>query len=473
MSAGPAGRPAPEGPTPAGPPGPAADAGDAGSPAERRGLRFTFRSLRDRNYRLYFFGQMGSMCGTWTQTVAMAWLVLKITGSGTQVGLVTAVAFIPTMLLGAWGGVVADRFDNRHAVMAVQTLLGVQAAVLAALTLSGVVQLWMLYVLAVVQGVGVALDFPTRQAFLSQLAPPAFLANAVALNAGVAQLARIVGPAVAGLLIITVGTGVCFAVNAASYVVLLVLLAFMDVSALRPRPRLTTMKGQVRAGVRYAWRRPELRTLLAVVVVFAVFGGNFNVLLPLLAKDAFNGSAGLYGAMGAVLGVGAVLATLIVASRPRPTKRSVVLAFGALGLSLVLSALAGQLWLEMAALALAGLTSVAVGVSINASLQLGANPAMRGRVVALFFLIANGSNVIGGPMSGWLAETFGVRWSMGVNAVVTSAAAVALLAVWRRRLGEPSAITDTAPVDGPAATAPDPAGGEPEALRPTVRPAPA
>ena len=451
-------------------PGSAADPADhdpGGSAAPRRGLRFTFRSLSERNYRLYFFGQMGSMCGTWTQTVAMAWLVLKITGSGTQVGLVTAVAFVPTMLLGAWGGVVADRFDNRHAVMAVQTLLGVQAAVLAALTLAGVVQLWMLYVLAVIQGVGVALDFPTRQAFLSQLAPPAFLANAVALNAGVAQVARIVGPAVAGLLIITVGTGVCFAVNAASYVILLGLLALMDVSALRPRPRLTTMKGQVRAGIHYAWHRPELRTLLAVVVVFAVFGGNFNVLLPLLAKDAFNGSAGLYGVMGAVLGVGAVLATLIVASRPRPTKRSVVLAFGALGLSLFLSALAGQLWLEMAALALAGLTSVAVGVSINASLQLGANPAMRGRVVALFFLIANGSNVVGGPMSGWLAETFGVRWSMGVNAVVTSAAAVALLAVWRRRLGEPSAITDTAPVDGPVGPGPV----VDDVPRPTVRPA--
>ena len=418
-------------------------------PADKRGLAFTFRSLGERNYRLYFYGQLTSMCGTWTQTVALAWLVLKMTNSGTQVGLVTAVTFVPALLLGAWGGVIADRFDNRRAVMAVQTLLLAQASVLAVLVISGVIQLWMIYVLAVVQGIGVAGDFPTRQSFLSQLVSPGSLSNAVALNAGVAQVARVVGPALAGALIVAVGTGACFAINAGSYVVILILLACLDRAALRPRPRITSMKGQARAGIHYAWRRVELRTLLLLMVVFALFGGNFNVLLPLLAKDVFHGGAGLYGTMGAVLGVGAVAATLIVASRPRPTKRSVWVAMAAFGVSLALATVAGGLWLELVALALAGLTSVVVGVSLNASLQLGSDPAFRGRVIALFFLVANGSNVVGGPLSGWIAQTWGVRSSLGVNAAVTLAAAAVLGLLWARRLGEPSAISDPGPALAP------------------------
>jgi MFS family permease len=310
--------------------------------------------------------------------------------------------------------------------------------------LGGLISVGLLYLLAIVQGVGVALDFPTRQSFLGQLVAPTSLTNAVALNAGVAQLARIVGPALAGGLIASIGAGWCFAVNAGSYAVILLLLLRVDRSALRARPRIGSMRGQAMAGIRYAWGAVELRTLLLVAVAFAVFGGNVNVLLPLLAKQTFRGGAGLYGTMGALLGVGALAATIFAASRIRPTKATVFGAMAALGAALAAAAAARPLWLEVAALVLIGFTSVTVGVGVNASLQLGAAPAMRGRVVALFFLIANGSNAVGGPMSGAIAQAAGVRASLAVNAAVVLVASAILGIAWSRRLGEPSAIPHAA-----------------------------
>ncbi len=408
-------------------------------------LLYAFRSLDQRNFRLYFFGQMSSTCGTWAQTVALAWLVLKITGSGTQVGLITAAQFLPVLLLGAWGGVVADRFDNRRAVLGIQILLGSQAAVLAAVTLGGVAHLWVLYVLAAIQGVGTALDTPTRQSLVGQMVGDAQLPNALSLNAGLVQLARIVGPAVAGILIGTVGIGACFAVNAGSYVVIVICVALIDPTKLIVRERLARAKGQVREGFRYVLGRAELRNVLLLSVVIGVFATNFNVVLPLVARDILHGGAGTFGALGAVQGVGALIAAVAVAARGRPSKGFLVVGTLALGATLLGAAVAPGSVIEFATIGLAGAAALVVGVSVNMTMQLGARPSLRGRVIAMYFLVAFGSNVVGGPLTGWVAQTFGARWSLAAGAIPAVAVAAVLALHWRQRLEEPGAVPDVVP----------------------------
>jgi MFS family permease len=403
-----------------------------------------FRSLRRRNYRLYFYGQLASTCGTWAQTVALAWLVLKITGSGTRVGLVIAVQFLPVILFGAWGGVVADRFDNRRAVILVQSLLGIQAAALAVVVLTGVTRMWMIYGLALVQGLGVALDAPTRQSLVSQLVPNEELSNALSLNAGLLQVARVVGPVIAGVLIDTVGIGPCFALNAISYGAIIALVLLMDTRLFVARERLAQARGKAMQGIRYALSRPELRDLLAVAAVIGVFAGNFAVVLPLIAKYVFHGDAGTYSALAAIQGVGAVIGALGLASRKRPTKLLVVSGVSWLGISLALAAPAPNLALEFFAVGLTGVASVAAGVSINASLQLGCRPEMRGRIIALYFLITYGSNVVGAPLMGWIAQTWSARWSLVAGAVPTLAAAAFVAVRWHGRLSEPGALPEAA-----------------------------
>jgi MFS family permease len=397
----------------------------------------TFRALRRRNYRLYFYGQLTSMCGTWAQTVALSWLVLKVSGSGTKVGLVISVQFFPVLLLSGWGGVVADRFDNRKAVMAVQSLLGLQAAVLATVVLGGVTRMWMIYCLALVQGVGVALDTPTRQSLVSSLVPVKELSNAVSLNAGLVQLARVVGPVIAGVLIETIGIGACFVLNAASYGAIVLLVRAMDPRQLVARARLPSGRGRAMQGVRYALATPELRTLLAVAAVVGLFAGNFLVVLPLVAKYVFHGTAGTYSALAAVQGLGALVGALVVATRRHPTKLLILLASAWLGATLLVAAVAPTLALELLAVGGSGIASAVLGVSINASLQIGCRPEMRGRIISLYFLITYGSNVVGGPVTGWIAQTWNPRWSLAAGAIPTLVLAAALLVRWRNRLSEP------------------------------------
>jgi len=399
----------------------------------------TFRSLRHRNYRLYFYGQLTSMCGTWAQTVALAWLVLKLTGSGTKVGLVTSVQFMPVLLVGAYAGVVADRFDNRRSVIAVQLLLGAQAALLAAVVLTDVVQMWMVYALAAVQGTGMALDTPTRQSLVGQLVPTDELANAVALNAGLAQMARVVGPAIAGVLIETVGIGACFALNAVSYCVIVALLLFVDPATMVVRPRLARARRQLRDALGYFASRSELRDPLIIAIVVGVFASNFNVVLPLVAKYTFHGGAGTYTAMASAQGVGAVIAALVIASRRRPTKGLLVASVAWLGAALMMAAVAPFLALEFFAVGLAGMMGAATGIAVNASLQLGAPPAMRGRIIALFFFITYGSNVIGGPLMGWIAQTWSARWSLVAGGLPALVLAAWLALRWHARLGDAAA----------------------------------
>jgi MFS family permease len=425
-------------------------AGTAGGDSRRS---LAMRSLRERNFRLYFGGQLASTCGTWTQTVALAWLVLELTDSGASVGLLTACQFLPVLLLGAWGGVVADRFDNRRAVLAVQSLLGVQAAALAVVVFAHVDHLGVLYALAAVQGVGTALDTPTRQSLVGQLVPNEDLPNALALNAGLLQLARIAGPALAAGLIHVAGTGVCFAVNAASYAIVVGAVVALDPSRFVPRPGGAGGPPRVRDGLRYAWSAAELRDLLALTLLSSAVGVCSTVVLPLLAKDTYGGGSGLYGVLAAVMGVGALGGAIGVAARKALSKGQIVTTIAVTGLGMGALGLCAWPWLALVPLLVAGYASLSVGVVLNAALQVGARPDMRGRIIALYFLLAYGCNVVAAPLFGALSDALSPRWAFAAAGALALAGAAVLLVRWRSELAAPPVDPGLALVLAPATAA--------------------
>jgi MFS family permease len=400
-------------------------------------LHTTFRSLRIRNFRLYFVGQLASMFGTWMQMVALAWLVVELTGSGTSVGLVTAAQFAPVLLVGAWGGLIADRFDNRKAVLCVQLLLAAQSALLAVVVLTGAVEMWMVYGLAVLQGVGNALDTPTRQALIGELVGEKELTNAVALNAVLFQLARIAGPLMAGVLITTVGIGVCFACNAASYLAIVVALLLIDPRRLIPRVRAPRAKGQLREAVRYARGNRTLWSLLSVTALVGTLSFQLNVLLPLVAKYVFDGGASTFATMSALAAFGGLIAAVGVAARRWTTNRQLLLLLLALGATMFAAAAAPTLAAELVVMVPLGMAMLAAPVTINASVQLVSRPDMRGRAISFYFLLSQGSNVIGAPVIGWIAQNAGARWSMVLGAVAAVLGAAGWYAHAHGHLGEP------------------------------------
>jgi MFS family permease len=403
----------------------------------RSTLQTTFRSLRIRNFRLYFVGQLGSMFGTWMQMVALAWLVVELTGSGTSVGLVTAAQFAPVLLAGAWGGLIADRFDNRKAVLCVQLLLAAQGALLAAVVLTHVVEMWMVYALAVLQGVGNALDTPTRQALIGELVGEKELTNAVALNAVLFQLARIAGPLMAGVLIETVGIGICFVCNAASYLAIVVALLLIDTSKLIPRVRAVRARGQLRDGFRYARSNPALWALLSVTALVGTLSFQLNVLLPLIAKYVFDGDAGTFATMSALAAIGGLFAAIGIAARRWTTNRQVLYLLLALGITMFGAAAAPTLGVELFVMVPLGMAMLAAPVTINASVQLVSRPDMRGRAISFYFLLSQGSNVVGAPLIGWLAQTAGARWSLVLGAVAAVVGAAGWYGYAHGRLAEP------------------------------------
>ena len=392
----------------------------------------TFRSLHIRNYRLYFIGQSISMSGTWMQSVAQAWLVLKLSGGGVALGIVTALQFLPILLAGPWGGVIADRVDKRRLVTITQSVSGVLALALGVLTMTGVVQLWMVYLLAFLLGLVSLADMPARQAFLMEMVGPQDVANAVSLNSVLTNAARIVGPAVAGVLIATIGIGPCFLANAASYVPVVMAFVAMDPGELRPSPRLERGKGQLRAGLRYVWSRPELRTPLLLMAVVGTLAYNFSVVLPLMVRFVFHAGPGEFGALYSVMGAGAVAGGLVVAARSRATRPLLVGSAIALGAALVGAALSPSLGVEIAVMLPIGVASTAFIATSNSLLQLASSDQMRGRVMALFMMVFLGTTPIGGPLTGWLAERFGPREALLVGAIATLVAgAIALVRVGR------------------------------------------
>jgi MFS family permease len=383
----------------------------------------TFRSLRVRNYRLYFFGQTVSLTGTWMQSVAQAWLVLKLTGSGFAVGLVTGLQFLPILLLGSWGGLIADRMDKRRVLLVTQSLAALLALVLGLVVLADVVRLWMVYGLAGALGLVTVVDMPTRQSFVIEMVGPEDLTNAVSLNSVIVNASRVVGPALAGLLIATVGTAICFLINAASYPAVILGLALMRNDELRRRAPISRSRGQVREGFRYVLVRPDLRTPLLLMAVAGTLAYNFSILLPLMTQFVFHAGAGEYGVLFSLMGTGAVIGGLVVAGR-RASPRILVASVLAFGAMVVLAGLAPTLAMEMMVMVALGAASTGFISNSNALLQLGSGPEMRGRVMALFSVVFVGSTPVGGPLVGWIAEQFGPRTSLVVAGAATVIAGV-------------------------------------------------
>jgi MFS family permease len=396
-----------------------------------------FRSLRVRNYRLYASGQLISLTGTWMQRVAQDWLVLTLTNSGTALGFVTALQFGPSLLLGLWGGVLADRSDKRRLLLATQTALAAVALVLGLLDVTGVVQYWHVLALAAALGMISAVDTPTRQAFAVEMVGRDDLANAVAINSTIFNIGRVVGPAVAGLVISAVGTGWAFIGNAASSAAVLLGLAMMRTSELHPSPPLVRARGQLREGFRYVRGRGDLMMTMVLVFVVGTFGLNFQITTALMAKQIFHRSATGYGLLSTSLAVGACCGAVLATRRTqRPTQLFLI---GGTILFAVLEILAGSMpGFESTALLLmpTGLAMLTLTTAANASVQLGVEPMMRGRVMALYLMCFMGGTPIGAPMIGWVAEAFGPRWGMVGGGVIClfAAVAIALVLAYRRNL---------------------------------------
>ncbi len=370
----------------------------------------TFISLRVRNFRLFFFGQMVSQCGTWMQTIALGWLVLHLShNNGFAIGLLIALQFTPTLLFGVWGGLIADRFDKRTVLLCTQVAMATVAALLAVLDISGLVELWMIYVIVFLFGFALAFDNPARISFVSELVPPAELPNAIGLSSAIFQVARILGPAVGGVLIVAVGTGVCFAVNAVSFVFIIGALVMMRTSELHRGAPLAREKGQVRDGLRYVWRTPELRSMLLLTLVVGTFAINSPVVLPLLAKITFGGDAAVYSWMTIAMGAGALVGALLVANRAQARGNLLFVTGMAFGIAICVASLAPTLGIFIALLTLVGAGQISFLATCNSLLQLTSDPVMRGRVMAVYTIALLGSTPIGGPIVGWVSQQFGPR----------------------------------------------------------------
>ncbi len=386
-------------------------------------VRRSFHSLSVLNYRRYFVGQVVSLSGNWMQTVAALWLILELTGSGVAVGLTTALQFLPMLLFGAWGGLLADRFPKRSLLMVTQALMALPALALFAVTVSGVVVPWMVYLAVFTMGAVNAVDNPTRQSFVIEMVGADRVVNAVSLNSVIVQSARIVGPAIAGLLIAAVGVGHCFAVNALTFAVMIVALWRMEPALLRSAPVAGREPGAIGAGLRYVRCTPALAVPLALMALVGTFGFNFQVVLPLLARFSFDGGAGVYAVLVSAMGVGSVAGALVTGARGRTGPRLIATAALAFGVTALFAAAMPTLALEVAMLALLGAASVTFAASINSTLQLVVEPAMRGRVMALYSVVFLGSTSIGGPLAGWLSQAYDPRVALLLAAVAGLAAA--------------------------------------------------
>jgi MFS family permease len=398
-----------------------------------RAGRTTFAALSVPNYRRYYGGQAISLTGTWMQMTAQAWLVLTLTHSSTALGVVIALQTLPVLLLTPYGGVIADRGDKRKIMIALQSAMGVQALVLGLLTVTGLVRVWEIGLLALVLGVNNAFENPARQSFMLEMVGAEHLRNAVSLNSVLVNVARTVGPAIAGILIATVGDGVCFLANAASFVAVVASLLTMDCSALRPSTPAPRARGQLREGFAYVRRTPELTIPLLMMAAVGCLTYEFQVTLPVMASRGLHVGATGFGFMTAAMGIGAVLGGLVVAARGKTGLRPLVAAAWVFGITVSMATLAPSLGLELVALALTGGASIAFMSTGNSTLQLNAEPSMRGRVMSLWFVAFQGSTPIGGPIVGWVMAVLGARAGLGLGAVTCLLVASAGLAAWRRQ----------------------------------------
>ena len=392
----------------------------------------TFEALRNPNFRLYFAGQTTSLVGTWMQRTAQSWLVLSLTGSGAALGAVVALQTLPVLLLGPYGGVVADRVDRRKLMLLLQSLMGLQALTLGLLTVSGRIHVWEIGALALVLGLNNTFETPARQAYVLQMVGREHVRNAVTLNSVLTNAARAVGPALAGILIATVGDGVCFLINAGTFVAVVVALLAMNTATIAPGEPVTRAKGQLREGLRYVARTPELGVPLVMMGLIGMLAYEFQVVLPIAAKEVFHGGPQAYGFMTSAMGLGAVVGGLIVAARGGTGLRPLVLAAAGFGAAITFAAASPSFAVVLVAMVLIGALSVAFMSTGNATLQLNSDPTMRGRVMALWSVAFQGSTPVGGPVIGWIAGALGARTGLGVGALACFVGALLGLLVLRR-----------------------------------------
>jgi MFS family permease len=392
-------------------------------------VRHTFRSLRNRNYRLWSAGALVSNIGTWMQRTAQDWLVL--TGlthhNASAVGLVMALQFGPQLLLLPWTGLAADRMDRRRLLIITQAGMGTLALGLGILTIAGVVQLWHVWLFALLLGCFSAFDAPARQTFVSDLVGETDLSNAVALNSTSFNAARLVGPAIAGLLIEVIGSGWVFIANAASFAAVVGALALLKQGELHHSARLARSAGQLVEGFRYVWNRPDLRAVFFTLFLIGTFGFNFSIYIPTMAARVFHAGAGRYGILASTIAAGSVAGALLAAGRARPHPSFLVGGVTLFGISLAACAAAPNQLVFALLLVVVGASAQAFTTTANSTVQLSTEPAMRGRVMAILLAVTLGGTPIGGPFAGWIADRFGPRWSLAVGALAGLAAAAVSL----------------------------------------------
>lgn len=395
-------------------------------------VKTTFKSLGVPNYRRYFAGQVVSLSGNWMQIVAETWLVLKLTGSGLAVGITACLQFAPILVLGAFGGLLADRFPKRRLLMLTQAAMALPALALWGLAATGSVELWMVFALVLARGTVNALDNPTRQSFVIEMVGSDRVVNAVGLNSVLVHTARIAGPAMAGVVIATWGVAPCFLINAVTFLAMLLALRRMEPQDLQPTALAPRKPGALREALRYVRGTPELAIPLALMAAVGTLSFNFQVLLPLLARFTFHGDATTYAGLLTAMGVGAVAGALATGARGRTGPKLMVGSAAMLGaLALAVSA-APSVPVAAVLLVPLGASTVTFAAGINSALQLAVEPAMRGRVMALYSIVFLGSTPIGGPIAGWLAEAISPRAGLVLGGVAALAAAAVGLAAFRR-----------------------------------------
>jgi MFS family permease len=378
--------------------------------------RRTFSSLSIPNYRKYFYGQTTSLVGTWMQMTAQSWLVFTLTHSATDIGFVVALQTLPVLLLGPYGGVVADRVNKRRLMIVLQSAMGLQAAVLSVLALTHVVTYLDVCVLAIILGLNNAFENPSRQSFVLEMVGPKDLRNAVSLNSTMNNVARAVGPAIAGVIIATIGEGWCFALNALSFIAVVASLMVMDRSTLTPSVPTERAKGQLLEGFRYVAATPKLLLPLIMMGLVGMLAYEFQVTLPIVAGHVFHGSSEVFGILSASMGAGAIIGGLWTAARGKTGTRAMVRAAILFGVFISFAALSPKLWVEILALGLVGFASVQFLAMANSTLQLETDPQMRGRVMALWAVAFMGTTPVGGPLIGWITSLAGARVGLGVGA---------------------------------------------------------
>jgi MFS family permease len=392
-----------------------------------------FAALTSRSYRIYLGGQSLANTGTWMQSIAQDWLVFGLTRSSTAVGVTMALQFLPILAFGLHTGVVADRLPKRRILLTTQTLNAANTGVLAVITIAGLTRPAEVYAFAFLSGLVFAFDAPARQAFVAEVVPAGRLRNAIALNAAVFQATRLIGPAVASLLIVSVGTGWVFAINAACYIGPTIGLLRLRPTDLSPAPASPREPGALRTAARYVRRRPDVMRTIFLVGMLGTFGLNFPIVLTAMAKSTFHGNASTYGLFNILLAIGSASGALLAGAAAHPRPRVIVLAAAAFGLLETAAAIAPDLAVFLALLAGLGFVNLMFQAMANASVQLATDPALRGRVMGLYMLVFIGGTPIGAPIIGELTNHFAARVGMATCGAVPALAAVAVAVTIRLR----------------------------------------